>query len=71
MTDFTVKGTTMTNRMNKALDLARMMIKQAKLLKKAGLVSEARALAVRAIELNALGHSARRLQPIPVRRDRY
>ncbi|MEQ8401328.1 MAG: hypothetical protein RIB53_05685 [Roseitalea porphyridii] len=57
----------MTVRSNKALDLARMMIKQAKLLKGAGLIAEAKALARRAIEINAIGHQATRLQAQPVR----
>ncbi|MEO0543186.1 MAG: hypothetical protein AAFY99_05145 [Pseudomonadota bacterium] len=61
----------MFSRTNKAMDLARMMIKQAKLLKAAGLTSEARRLAQRAIEMNTMGHSSERaLQPIPVRTNR-
>ena len=60
----------MSSRTNKAMDLARMMIKQAKLLKEAGLTSEARRLARRSIEMNSMGHSAARLQPIPVRVNR-
>lgn len=48
-------------------DLARMMIKQARLLKSAGLISEAKQLARRAIAMNAAGHMAPHLQPIPVR----
>jgi len=53
------------------MDLARMMIKQAKLLKEAGLTSEARRLARRAIEMNTMAHSSKRaLQPIPVRVNR-
>ena len=50
-----------------ALDLARMMIKQAKLLKGAGLIAEAKGLARRAIEINMIGHHARRMQAQPVR----
>jgi len=57
----------MTVRSNKALDLARMMITQAKLLKGSGLIAEAKALARRAIEINAIGHQATRLQAQPVR----
>ncbi|MEL6819968.1 MAG: hypothetical protein AAFP80_15080 [Pseudomonadota bacterium] len=61
----------MFSRTNKAMDLARMMIKQAKLLKEAGLTSEARRLARRAIEMNTMAHSSKRaLQPIPVRVNR-
>lgn len=59
--------TTMSNhRTNKAIDLARMMIKQAKLLKNAGLMVEARELARRAVALNTLGHSARTLAPVRI-----
>ncbi|MEM1376574.1 MAG: hypothetical protein AAGG69_04215 [Pseudomonadota bacterium] len=60
----------MPSRTNKAMDLARMMIKQAKLLKQAGLTSEARRLARRAIEMNSFGHSAERLQPVMIRTNR-
>lgn len=52
---------------NKALDLARMMIKQAKLLKSAGLLAEAQGLARRAWKMNLMAHSTQRLQPIRVR----
>ena len=57
----------MTARSNTALDLARMMIKQAKMLKGVGLVAEAKALARRAIEINAIGHQAMQVQAAPVR----
>ena len=61
--------TTEAARPNTAIDLARMMIKQAKLLKGAGLVAEARDLAKRAMEMNTLGHAALKLEVIPVRVD--
>ena len=54
-------------RTNKALDLARMMIKQAKFLKHAGMVSEARSMARRAWEMNVMAHATAKLQPVPVR----
>lgn len=54
----------MTNTTDTVLDLARMMIKQAKLLKNAGLMVEARELARRAMALNALGHNAEELVPV-------
>ena len=54
-----------TNRSNGLLDLARMMVKQAIMLKRSGLVREARDVARRAIEINALGH--RQMQPKPVK----
>jgi hypothetical protein len=57
----------MSTRPNLLLDLARIMIKQAKLLKAQGLFSEARGMARRAIELNHVGHASMRLQPIPVK----
>lgn len=57
----------MTVRTNKALELARMMIKQAKMLKGAGFATEARTLARRAIEINTMGHHALRVQAEPVR----
>lgn len=57
----------MSTRSNLLLDLARVMIKQAKLLKAQGLLSEARAMARRAIEFDHAGHAAARLQPVPVR----
>lgn len=53
-------------RTNKALDLARMMIKQAKFLKRAGMVKEARSMARRAWEMNVMAHATTKLQPIPV-----
>jgi len=58
----------MTARTNKALDMARMMIKQAKLLKGAGLIAEASDLAKRAIAINTLGHENLRMraQPVPI-----
>lgn len=55
------------SRTNKALDLARMLIKQAKLLKASGMVSEARTLARRAWEMNMMAHSTQKLVPIPIR----
>ena len=57
----------MSTRPNLLLDLARIMIKQAKLLKAQGLFSEARGMARRAIELNHVGHASMRLQPVPVK----
>lgn len=57
----------MSSRPTLLLDLARLMIKQAKLLKAQGLMAEARAIARRAIELNHVGHASERLQPVPVR----
>ncbi len=54
-------------RENKALDLARMMIKQAKFLKRAGMVSEARSMARRAWEMNVMAHATAKLEPVPVR----
>lgn len=57
----------MSRRPTLVLDLARIMIKQAKLLKAQGLLAEARSIARRAIELNQMGHASQRLQPIPVR----
>jgi len=57
----------MSSRSSLILDLARVMIKQAKLLKAQGLFAEARAIARRAIELNHVGHASERLQPVPVR----
>lgn len=57
----------MTARSNRALDLARMMIKQAKLLKGAGLAADAKALARRAITINAIGHRAMQMQAEPIR----
>ena len=57
----------MSTRPNLLLDLARVMIKQAKLLKAQGFMAEARSLARRAIELDQIGHASLRLQPIPVK----
>lgn len=59
----------MTPRTNKAMDLAAMMIKQAKMLKSAGLIAEARGLARRALAFKDMGHTYARLQakPVPVR----
>jgi hypothetical protein len=57
----------MSTRSNLLLDLARLMIKQARLLKAQGLFGEARGIARRAIELNRVGHATMRLQPVPVR----
>lgn len=56
-----------TPRTSMAIDLARMMIKQAKMLKNAGLIADAKNLARRAIDMNSLGHSAMRMQAQPVR----
>ena len=56
----------MSTRSNLLLDLARLMIKQARLLKSQGLFAEARSMARRAIELNRVGHASMRLQPVPV-----
>lgn len=54
-------------RSNTLLDMARMMVKQARMLKSAGLVREARQLARRAIEMNTLGHAQmRQLRPARV-----
>ena len=58
------------SRSNTIRDLARMMIKQARLLKSAGLINEAKALARRAIALNHAGHTTDRMQPIAVRSKR-
>lgn len=52
---------------NKALDLARMMIKQAIFLKRAGMISEARSMARRAWEMNVMAHATAKLQPVPIR----
>ena len=57
----------MSSRSSLVLDLARIMIKQAKLLKSQGLFAEARSIARRALELNHVGHASQRLQPIPIR----
>lgn len=57
----------MSSRPSLVLDLARAMIKQAKMLKHQGLIAEARAIARRAVELNHMGHASQRLQPVPVR----
>jgi hypothetical protein len=63
----------MSTRTNKAFDLARMMIKQAKMLKSAGLVGEARGLAKRALTIKDFGHrwEQQRLQPAPLRISRH
>lgn len=50
-------------RSNRLLELARMMVKQAIMLKRSGLVREARLLAQRAIEINARGHREMRARP--------
>ena len=57
----------MSSRPTLLLDLARLMIKQAKLLKAQGLFAEARSMARRAIELTHVGHASARLEPVPVR----
>ena len=62
------RTTSVTGHANRALDMARMLIRQARLLKDAGLVAEARELARRAIAFNTLGHAAAR--PARVRIDR-
>lgn len=49
------------------LDLARMMIKQAKILREAGLVKEAADLARKAMAIDTAGWQARSLQPVPIR----
>lgn len=55
-------------RTNAAFDLARMMIKQAKMLKSSGLYAEARALARRALAIKDFAHLYQaQLQPQPVR----
>ncbi|MEM0899137.1 MAG: hypothetical protein AAGI92_04210 [Pseudomonadota bacterium] len=54
-------------RTNKALDLARMMIKQARVLKEAGLFPESRGLARRALAMKSLGHSAKQPALAPLR----
>jgi hypothetical protein len=56
----------MPSRPTLLLDLARIMIKQAKLLKAQGLLAEARGIARRAIELNHIGHASLRTQPVRV-----
>jgi hypothetical protein len=61
------KEKAMSSRSSLILDLARIMIKQAKLLKSQGLLAEAREFARRAVELNHAGHASQRLQPVPVR----
>ncbi len=60
------------DRSNTLLELARKMIKQAKMLRDAGLAQEARDLARRAMMLDSCGWAARTPQPvrIPVRRQR-
>ncbi len=54
-------------RSNGLLELARMMVKQAIMLKRTGLKRDAIALARRAIEINTLGHAQMKLKPIRVR----
>ena len=56
----------MSTRPHFLLDLARIMIKQAKLLKSQGLFSEARGMARRAIEINQIGHASMRVRPVRV-----
>ena len=58
----------MSTRPTLLLDLARLMIKQAKYLKSLGLVAEAKGIARRAIELNHVGHAAMRMQPARIDR---
>lgn len=48
-------------------DLARAMIKQAKMLRDAGMIADARALARRAMAADTAAWQAAQLQPIPVR----
>ncbi len=55
-----------SNRSNGLLNLARMMVKQAKMLKRSGLLREARDVARRAIEINALGHRELRARPVKI-----
>lgn len=57
----------MTTTSKTLLDLARMMIKQARILRDAGLATEARALAARALAVNADGWAQRSAAPVPVR----
>lgn len=59
----------MSSRTYFLLDLARIMIRQARLLKAEGLVADAREMAKRAIEINHMGHAAQ-LQPVRIRADR-
>ncbi|TCD10942.1 hypothetical protein [Oricola cellulosilytica] len=59
----------MSSRTNFLFDLARIMIRQARLLKAEGLISEAKAVAKRAVEINHMGHAAQ-LQPVRIRTDR-
>ncbi len=54
-------------RTNGLLDLARMMVKQAIMLKHTGLKRDALALARRAIKINTLGHAQLKMQPVRVR----
>ncbi len=49
------------------LDLARMMIKQARILREAGLVKEAGELALKAMAIDTAGWNARSPQPVPIR----
>lgn len=49
------------------LDLARMMIKQAKILREAGLVQEARELARKAMAIDTAGWQARSHGLVPVK----
>lgn len=48
------------------LDLARAMIKQAKMLRDAGMTADARELARRAMAMDTAAWQQARLQPIPV-----
>lgn len=52
---------------NRLLELARMMVKQAIMLKRTGLKRDAIALARRAIRINTLGHAQLKLRPAKVR----
>lgn len=54
-------------RTNGLLELARMMVKQAIMLKRSGAGRDAVALARRAIKLNALGHAQLKMQPVRVK----
>lgn len=61
----------MEDRRNRLTSLARTMISQARLLKRRGLVEEARGMARRAVELNHMGHRQVELQPVRIRNNRH
>jgi hypothetical protein len=54
-------------RSNGLLELARMMVKQAIMLRRTGLKRDAIALARRAIEINTLGHAQLKPKPVKLR----